>query len=216
MYKDKEKAREYWREYKREKRGKEKMKEGMPASKFEYYQKPDKTWKRIREGDEVSDYQVGIGDEGKRYKYMLVDEEYRWVEMKTIKIKGFIDNWELWALLKPLLYSVEEQREYGQFMALCPFHNDNLPSMGINVAKGIYHCFGCGAKGNLYQLYVKLSGGEAGSEREITVPVYRRYRPEYIYLRCTDGLGTINLKNRDWEKESIVKAYRNTMAGKAE
>jgi len=34
-------------------------------------------------------------------------------------------------------------------MALCPFHPDkDTPSLSINAAKGVYNCFGCGARGD--------------------------------------------------------------------
>lgn len=31
----------------------------------------------------------------------------------------------------------------------CPFHNDSDPSLILNNSKNIYHCFGCGAKGDI-------------------------------------------------------------------
>jgi len=37
----------------------------------------------------------------------------------------------------------------GQFKALCPFHEDKHPSLKVNTDKNIYHCFVCGAKGNI-------------------------------------------------------------------
>ncbi len=40
--------------------------------------------------------------------------------------------------------------------ALCPFHNDKEASMSINDEKGLFNCFGCGEKGNIYTLKNKL------------------------------------------------------------
>jgi len=39
-----------------------------------------------------------------------------------------------------------------QFMYHCfnPNHQDDNPSLAVNVTKGLYHCFGCGIKGNSY------------------------------------------------------------------
>ena len=31
---------------------------------------------------------------------------------------------------------------------ICPFHNDNHPSMMVNANKGIAKCFACGSGGN--------------------------------------------------------------------
>eukprot|EP01035_Chromulina_nebulosa_P019296 gene19296-25156_t len=35
------------------------------------------------------------------------------------------------------------------FKGLCPFHDDNNPSLSISDDKGLYHCFSCGAGGNV-------------------------------------------------------------------
>ena len=47
---------------------------------------------------------------------------------------------------------VERIRETqpGQFMGLCPFHDDTRPSFSFN-ADGVFLCFGCEIKGNAYQ-----------------------------------------------------------------
>ena len=36
-----------------------------------------------------------------------------------------------------------------EFKACCPFHNEKSPSFTVNDAKGFYHCFGCGAHGDV-------------------------------------------------------------------
>lgn len=36
----------------------------------------------------------------------------------------------------------------GEFLGLCPFHNEKSPSFTVNEDKGFYHCFGCGAHGD--------------------------------------------------------------------
>lgn len=33
---------------------------------------------------------------------------------------------------------------------LCPFHNEDTPSLAVNEDEQFYHCFGCGASGNIY------------------------------------------------------------------
>jgi 5S rRNA maturation endonuclease (ribonuclease M5) len=39
-----------------------------------------------------------------------------------------------------------------EWQAVCPFHNDTQPSLSINIRKGVYICYACGAKGNLKTL----------------------------------------------------------------
>lgn len=41
---------------------------------------------------------------------------------------------------------VKRGREY---LGLCPFHQEKTPSFTINESKGFYHCFGCGAHGDI-------------------------------------------------------------------
>ncbi|KZD01344.1 DNA primase [Oceanibaculum pacificum] len=40
-------------------------------------------------------------------------------------------------------------RKGREFQGLCPFHNEKTPSFTVNDDKGFYHCFGCGAHGDV-------------------------------------------------------------------
>ena len=41
----------------------------------------------------------------------------------------------------------------GYAMACCPFHADHSPSLSVTLRNGSYRCFGCGARGDLAQLW---------------------------------------------------------------
>ena len=41
------------------------------------------------------------------------------------------------------------QKAGREFKACCPFHNEKTPSFTVNDDKGFYHCFGCGAHGDV-------------------------------------------------------------------
>ena len=44
----------------------------------------------------------------------------------------------------------------GEVAVRCPWHNDSVESMSINLNTGLWTCFGCGLKGDIYtfvQLY---------------------------------------------------------------
>lgn len=44
---------------------------------------------------------------------------------------------------------ISVQRAGREFKACCPFHNEKTPSFTINDDKQFYHCFGCGAHGDV-------------------------------------------------------------------
>ena len=41
------------------------------------------------------------------------------------------------------------RRAGREFHALCPFHKEKSPSFTVNDEKGFFHCFGCGAHGDV-------------------------------------------------------------------
>lgn len=43
-------------------------------------------------------------------------------------------------------------------MAVCPFHSEKTPSLSIDAARGLYHCFGCGKSGDVYRWVQETQG----------------------------------------------------------
>lgn len=44
------------------------------------------------------------------------------------------------------------------YFGLCPFHNEKRPSFSVNAEKQIFHCFGCGAGGNVFTFVQRQEG----------------------------------------------------------
>jgi DNA primase len=40
-------------------------------------------------------------------------------------------------------------------LGLCPFHSERTPSFTVNAEKGIFHCFGCGAGGSVFNFIMR-------------------------------------------------------------
>ncbi|KFF61490.1 DNA primase [Pectobacterium brasiliense] len=68
--------------------------------------------------------------------------------------------------LKAAVSLVEVVRAQGRkvvkrgkdFVVLCPFHQENTPSMVISPEKNLYHCFGCDAGGSVLDWVMKTEG----------------------------------------------------------
>jgi len=51
---------------------------------------------------------------------------------------------------------VSLRRSGKNFKANCPFHQEKTPSFMVNPDKQIFHCFGCGAGGNVFSFLMKI------------------------------------------------------------
>ena len=52
---------------------------------------------------------------------------------------------------------VKLTRKGREYLGLCPFHNEKTPSFTVNEAKGFYHCFGCGAHGDIVKFEMEAN-----------------------------------------------------------
>ncbi len=41
-------------------------------------------------------------------------------------------------------------------MGICPFHQEKTPSFSVDSVKGLYHCFGCGAGGDVFNFIMEI------------------------------------------------------------
>lgn len=55
---------------------------------------------------------------------------------------------------------VELRRRGSEFEALCPFHMERTPSFRVVPNKGFFHCFGCGAHGDVISFVARFDGVE--------------------------------------------------------
>lgn len=79
---------------------------------------------------------------------------------------------------------------------LCPFHDEKTPSLSINIEKGVFHCFGCGAQGGVKR-FAELVGEPWPSSS-----LNRRERQQLV----------VTLRRREAEKQARVILTRRTEA----
>lgn len=115
------------------------------------------------------------------------------------------------------------------FTACCPFHNEKTPSFSVSPDKQFYHCFGCGASGNVVSFlmdYSHLEFVEAvemlAQQQGLTVPYEDDQNSQYnqqntktlyellnevaeYYQRHLSAVSLAYLKQRGLTQETIFK-----------
>jgi DNA primase len=60
-----------------------------------------------------------------------------------------------------------------RLQGLCPFHDERTPSFGIDPVEKLYHCFGCGAGGDVFRFVMETEGLDFGAALESLAERYR-------------------------------------------
>ena len=74
-------------------------------------------------------------------------------------------------------YGVKLKKSGNEHVGLCPFHEETTPSFRVNTVKGVFHCFGCEAKGNVIQFVARkenISDREAALKLCSSIPGIQR------------------------------------------
>ena len=102
---------------------------------------------------------------------------------------------------------VQLKRVGKSYRGLCPFHVEKTPSFYVDPAKGVYHCFGCGASGNVFTFLMEIEGitfrealQRLAKRVGIDIKEERRERPELRLLKETAEFYHRQLYKPDGEK----------------
>ncbi|MGB2907819.1 MAG: DNA primase [Candidatus Aminicenantaceae bacterium] len=115
------------------------------------------------------------------------------------------------------------QQRGRRHVGLCPFHSEKTPSFYLDDDKQLYHCFGCGAGGDIFTLVMEkenLSFPEAvrllAEKYNIAMPESKAFSPEYqglkesIYQVTEDALAFFrkNLNNTEEGKKALEYLHK--------
>src|SRR5210317_1706148 len=73
-------------------------------------------------------------------------------EEKIQEIRDRVDIVEVVSSYLPL------KRSGVNNQGLCPFHQEKSPSFNVNSSRQIFHCFGCGVGGNVFNFLMRMEG----------------------------------------------------------
>jgi DNA primase len=68
---------------------------------------------------------------------------------KIRKVKDSID------IIKVASQYTNLKKKEKRYWGLCPFHDDHIPSFTVDKERQLYHCFGCGAGGDVFTLVME-------------------------------------------------------------
>lgn len=125
-------------------------------------------------------------------------------------------------------------RKGREYQACCPFHNEKTPSFTVNEAKGFYHCFGCGAHGDIIKFEMEANNlpfmeavEKLANKAGLQVPKDSYVRPEEVEkknslydimdlackffeksLRMPEGVRALEYLSRRGFEDEIISKFR--------
>ena len=75
-------------------------------------------------------------------------------EINTI-FKDVIDHSKILDVVSHYLGDSTIKKQGKNYVCLCPFHNDNHPSMSLDPSRNIFHCWSCNEKGGVLEFVMK-------------------------------------------------------------
>ena len=90
----------------------------------------------------------------------------------------------------------------GSLKGLCPFHDEKTPSFNVRNGQGYYHCFGCGAGGDVYKFLQEI---ESLSFTEAVERVASKFGYNLNYDDVDSG--EVQARSRTFEANQLAASF---------
>src|SRR3954449_11451379 len=100
----------------------------------------------MQQGDSASDGTVNCG-----FNVMEMTMPQQYIDFAFVKANASFE-----AVLAH--YNLSATGAGKDRAVLCPFHDEQKPSCKIELKRKIFHCFGCGTKGNVLEFVARIEG----------------------------------------------------------
>ncbi len=88
----------------------------------------------------------------------------------------------------------------GNLKGLCPFHDEKSPSLSVSPARNLFHCFGCGAGGDVIRFVERVE------HVTFTEAVEHLARRANVELRYVEG-GSAPIQRNQGQRARLVEAH---------
>lgn len=112
---------------------------------------------------------------------------------------------------------VSLRRKGSNYFGLCPFHNEKSPSFSVSESKQIFHCFGCGAGGDVIGFIKKIENigfkdaVEILAEKaHVTLPQIETTEEEQRKIRLKEKVYKVNEVTAKYFHENLYKPTAKT------
>lgn len=94
----------------------------------------------------------------------------------------------------------------AEMRGLCPLHDENTPSFHVNEGKGAYNCFGCGAGGDVVDLFSRLH--RVGFVEACTCLAGAESRPLHAITPTNEAVRKVLARRRateEWRRAILIE-----------
>ncbi len=119
--------------------------------------------------------------------------------------QGFVEDLKAQTNIVSIINEVTPLKKAGgTWKGLCPFHTEKTPSFTANGDKGVFHCFGCGAGGDVIK-FIELN-------QKMSFPEAVRYLAQRAGMTVPEMDGSATDRAAAAEREALVALHEEAVA----